>query len=134
MSFCCDLEKLSLAGLQSTKPYFQVSILLNSKTLKVLDLNGCRGLTLEAVKQIVSHCQELTEINMDNTKLEPESIDFLCNNLTEKIEKLSLFRLKVSDENIKNLLGKCKKISELDLGATSVTENSNQFSNMLNIF
>ena len=133
MSFCCDLEKLSLAGLQSTKPYFQVSILHNSKTLKVLDLNGCRGLNLEAVKQVVSHCQELIEINVDNTKLEPESIDFLCNNLTEKIEKLSLFRLKVSDENIKNLLGKCKKIFELDLGATSVTENSNQFSNMLNI-
>ena len=44
VSFCCDLEKLSLAGLQSTKPYFQESILLSSKTMKVLDLNGCKGL------------------------------------------------------------------------------------------
>ena len=43
-----------------------------------------------------------------------------------KVEKLSLFRLKVTDEDVKVLVQNCKKISELDLGSTAVTEISKQ--------
>ena len=95
--------------------------------MKVLDLNGCKGLSLHSIKTVVSNCLELTEVNFDNTKLDTESIDYLCTNLTCKIEKLSLFRLKVTDENVKVLVQNCKKIIELDLGSTAVTEISKQF-------
>ena len=110
-----------------SKPYFEPSISLNNQSLKVLDLNGCKGLSLDSIKTVVLNCLELTEVNFDNTKLDTEAIEYLCINLTVKIEKLSLFRLKVTDENVKVLVQNCKKISELDLGSTAVTEISKQF-------
>ena len=128
MNSCNQLQKLSLAGLQVSSQYLEPSILLNDQSLTVLDLNGCKGLSLEMIITIVFNCLELTEVNVDNTKLDPETITYLCNNLTEKIEKLSLFRLKVTDENMKSLVKNCKKITELDLGSTTVTETSKQFS------
>ena len=128
MNSCNQLQKLSLAGLQVSSQYLEPSILLNDQTLTVLDLNGCKGLSLEMIITIVFNCLELTEVNVDNTKLDPETITYLCNNLTEKIEKLSLFRLKVTDANVKSLVKNCKKITELDLGSTTVTETSKQFS------
>ena len=127
ISSCHYLQKLSLAGLHASKPYFEPSILLNNQSLKVLDLNGCKGLSLDSIKTVVSNCLELTEVNFDNTKLDTEAIEHLCTNLTVKIEKLSLFRLKVTDENVKVLVQNCKKIIELDLGSTAVTEISKQF-------
>ena len=131
---CRYLQKLSLAGLHASKPYFEPSILLNNQSLKVLDLNGCKGLSLDSIKTVVLNCLELTEVNFDNTKLDTETIDYLCTNLTTKIEKLSLFRLKVTDENIKVLVQNCKKIIELDLGSTTVTEISKQFLHSLQLF
>ena len=102
--------------------------------MKVLDLNGCKGLSLDSIITVVLNCLELTEVNFDNTKLDTETIDYLCTNLTTKIEKLSLFRLKVTDENIKVLVQNCKKIIELDLGSTTVTEISKQFLHSLQLF
>ena len=113
--------------MHASKPYFEPSILLNNQSLKVLDLNGCKGLSLHSIKTVVSNCLELTEVNFDNTKLDTETIEYLCTNITNKIEKLSLFRLKVTDENVKVLVQNCKKIIELDLGSTAVTEISKQF-------
>ena len=101
--------------------------------MKVLDLNGCKGLSLDSIKTVVLNCLELNEVNFDNTKLDTESIEFLCTNLTSKIEKLSLFRLKVTDKDIKVLVQNCKKISELDLGSTAVTEISKQFLHSLKL-
>ena len=118
------MQNLSLSGLQVSNAYFEQSILCNDQTLTVLDLNGCKGLSLEIIINIVFNCLQLTEINLDNTKLDSESITYLCKNLTNKIEKLSLFRLKVTDENIRSLVENCKNITELDLGATNVTEVS----------
>ena len=120
--------------MQASKPYFEPSILLNNQSLKVLDLNGCKGLYLDSIKIVVSNCLELTEVNFDNTKLDTETIEYLCANITNKVEKLSLFRLKVTDEDIKVLVQNCKKISELDLGSTAVTEISKQFSHFLPLF
>ena len=134
ISSCHYLQKLSLAGLHASKPYFEPSILLNNQSLKVLDLNGCKGLSLDSIKTVVLNCLELTEVNFDNTKLDTESIEFLCTNLTCKIEKLSLFRLKVTDEDVKVLVQNCKKISELDLGSTAVTEISKQFLRCLQLY
>ena len=101
--------------------------------MKVLDLNGCKGLSLVSIKTVVSNCLELTEVNFDNTKLDTETVEYLCTNITNKIEKLSLFRLKVTDEDVKVLVQNCKKISELDLGSTAVTEISKQLLHSLKL-
>ena len=130
---CHYLQKLSLAGLDASKPYFEPSILLNNQSLIVLDLNGCKGLSLDSIKTVVANCLELTEVNFDNTKLDTETIEYLCTNITNKIEKLSLFRLKVTDEDVKVLVQNCKGISELDLGSTAVTEISKQFLHSLKL-
>ena len=70
------------------------------KTLKILDLDRCSGLDLNSIQAIVQNCAELTEANFAHTKLSKRSIDFLTKNITSKIQKLSLFGLDVSDENI----------------------------------
>ena len=88
----------------------------NGKTLKILDLDRCIGLDLNSIQVIVQNCAELTEANFAHTKLSKRSIDFLTKNITKKIQKLSLFGLDVSDENINVLVRRCSQLSALSLG------------------
>ena len=75
---------------------------------------------------IVSNCKGLVELNLDNyhrwaivfdkSSLCPESINFICENLTESIRKLSLFNQdNITDSHVETLLIRCNKITELDV-------------------
>ena len=91
----------------------------------MLDLYWCWGVDFEAIKNIVDNCVELKQLNLAGTNLSEKSIEYLVNNLTVKMEKLSLFHLSaVSDEYIKILVKRCNRISALDLGSTSITDDS----------
>ena len=62
---------------------------------------------------------ELVEVNLACTNLSKDSINFLTNNLTRKIEKLSLCNLsQVTDRHVKALAHRCNKIKTLDLHGT----------------
>ena len=91
----------------------------------MLDLYWCWGVDFEAIKNIVDNCVELKQLNLAGTNLSEKSIEYLVNNLTVKMEKLSLFHLSaVSDGYIKILVKRCNRLSALDLGLTSITDDS----------
>ena len=63
----------------------------------------------------------LKEANFTYTRLDQEAINYICDNLTPNIEKLSLSHLNVTDDNVKNLVKRCDKLTELDLQNTCIT-------------
>lgn len=134
MSSFGSLEKLSLGFLSLRNPIFIDGILQNCQSLKVLDLNNCQDLSFESIEKIVTNCDQLTEVSFMDTQLCQEAISFICNHLTPNILKLSLVNLKVTSENIQNLVKRCNKLVELDLrftdvgneGVTAIIENLSQ--------
>ena len=53
--------------------------------------------------------------DMDDVILKGQAIDYLVNNLTTKIGKLSLPCAAITDEQVKTLVSRCNKLSVLDL-------------------
>jgi len=137
---CYNLEKLSIKRsdhlwddpeiTQNEFKFFKC-IVQNSDTLKVLNLGETR-LSLANVQLIFSLCQELIELNIatgietTSTQLCPESVDFICNNLTTTIEKLDIAgQPNFGDDQIKTLLKRCNRITQLTLiDGTNVTKKS----------
>ena len=118
-----SLEKYSLCGLNFENAFVINSILQNGKSLKVLDLAHCQSLNLQCIEKIIINCVQLREVNFDNTDLTESAINFICNNISQTISKLSLQELKVNDENISILVKKCSKITELALIGTNISDN-----------
>ena len=125
-----SLEKLSLAWLDLDWEFFE-GLAQNSQTLKVLHLFDCNNLDqrnysldLKSIEIITSKFDQLTELNLGQTKLKRETIVYLCNNLSENLEKLSLENIKVTDEDIRTLLPRCCKLNEVDLNYTSITNRT----------
>jgi hypothetical protein len=105
-------------------------IIQNCDTLRVLELTNFE-LSLESVERIFSLCQELTELKfghgyMDDGKdLCEESVDFICNNLSTKMEKLHIScQSNFGDDQLKKLLKRCNRLTELDVSGTEVSDKS----------
>ena len=126
LSSCHSLENLSMKGLTFNSKINKAAFSLkNGKTMKVLDLSFCKGLDLESIQLIVRNCLELRELNLEETNLTNESISVLSNELTTKIEKLSLHWLKiVKDEHIVAIVNRCKNLKTLDLAFNTITNLS----------
>ena len=101
-------------------------IIQNSKTLRVLDL-GLVDLSLESVQHIFNLCQELTELNLP-TLSDENSMYFICENLTSKIEKIDFgsrgILQELRDYQLTVLLRRCNKISELSMYCARVSNDS----------
>ena len=132
-STCHSLEKLSLARQGTLNLSIVRNICQNGQTLQILDLSDCAGLNFEAIGCIVTACVELSELNLDidfehfnfggDSSLCPDSVKFLCENLTPKIKKLSLLNQHcLNDENVKNLVIRCNKITELNVCSKTTSE------------
>ena len=114
------LEKLSI----NCEEYFQPNILQNKKTLTVLRIYALKSLTIETVKLIFTNCLELTEVSLENCSMSVEALSFFCNNLTNRIKKLSLCDIStfdsedyiLKDEHVIVITTRCPKLEELDLG------------------
>ena len=79
-------------------------------------------LNFETVKQVIDKCVNLSEVNFSDTKLCPDSVNYLVENLTPNVQKLSLQDLEsVTDERVSTLVIRCNKLTSLDLFKTSVT-------------
>ena len=125
LSSCHSLENLSMKGFTFNSKIIKALALKNGKTIKVLDLSLCKGLDLESIKLIVRNCLELRELNLEETNLTNESISLLSNELTTKIERLSLHLLKiVKDEHIVAIVNRCKNLIALDLAFNLITNLS----------
>ena len=87
-----------------------------------MDLAHCQSLNLQCIEKIITNCVQLTEVNFDNTDLTESALNFICNNISPTILKLSLQELKVNDENISILAKRCPKITELALIGTNISD------------
>ena len=130
---CHSLTKLTLRGIHvsnlNTKN-LKKFVLQNRKTLQTLDLRTSKTLDLESIQFIITNCNEVTVLNLqrypnDEDVLSEESINYLANNLSEKVEKLSLgYQRFVKDEHVMKLIPRCKRLTELNLNGTSISPNS----------
>ena len=141
---CHSLTKLTLRGIDvsdvNTKN-MKKFVLQNSKTLQVLDLATSKRLDLESIQIIIKNLNELKEFNLHSYRyyllswnrkkyfaedvLSEESINYIANNLTEKVEKLNLgYQRFVKDAHIMKLIPRCKRLTELNLRGTSISPNS----------
>ena len=89
-----------------------------------MDLSFCKKMCSWSIECILSNCTELAELSLRSTYLCPKSLNLLSNNLTEKVEKLNLEFLDVTDEHVANILKRCHRINEFGLQDTSVTNNA----------
>ena len=121
-------KRLSLNGIKLNYKIINQVILNNGKALTVLNLRNCKGLSVYGVnpgltpyKVLVKHCVELREFNLESTNLSRDSLNFLANNLTPMIVKLSLQNLKhLQDKHVSTFVKRCNKIRTLDLSHTSI--------------
>jgi len=124
ISSCKSLEKLSLGSLEQIR----VNVLkhLNHQQLQTLDLNTFKGLDLGMTKSILS-CKTLTEISFfTNWYLSHASVQYLVENLSSDIKKVSFSGVhSLTDEHVKTLVKRCKKITALEIGGCpNITEDS----------
>ena len=129
LASCYSLEKLSMASLWPRK--FLTSNMIrsicyqNGRTLQTLNLCACSELDLESIQMITINCVNLKNVDLSETRLSKDSINFLVKNLTPKVEKLSLGYLKnLKDEHVKALVARCNKLSVLNLQNTTIANDS----------
>ena len=83
------------------------------------------NLDLESFQSIIDNCVNLKELNLYETNLTDLQVKYLANNLTKEIAKLCLQSEKnLTDEHVKALVGRCKKLTALDLLDTNITDES----------
>ena len=125
ISSCQLLQKLSVASLGRT---VGVNVLksLNPQKLQTLDLNSFEGLDAGLMASILS-CTTLTEISFfTNWYLSNDCVQYLVENLSIDIEKVSFSGVHcLTDEHVKTLVKRCKKITALEIGGCpNITEDS----------
>ena len=132
---CYSLEKLSLSHCYLNRNHINSVCHQNGQTLKVLDLQGCKGLIPEFIQDIVKFCVELREFNFAVIFMKEESFNFIMNNITTKIEKIRLgshgYQTVVKDSQMKTLVTRCNKISALSLCAGYDTLTKDTFTNII---
>ena len=129
---CHYLQKLAVDYLKlNSKEIKEIS--QNGETLQILSLEGCKieyYHRTELIQKLFIECHQLTELNISNPSypvfgFEDPHVCALIDNLTPNILKLNLgYQEGVKDEHVNTLVCKCKKITELNLSGTSITNNS----------
>ena len=128
LASCYSLEKLWLINFYKWESInINVMSVQNGQTLQVLNMIGCRRLNLDKIKPLMDNCVQLKELNLKlATDITEEAVDYLVNNLTPNIERLSLgFLWKlIGDHEIKILVSRCKKLNSLYLMETRIGNDS----------
>ena len=133
---CHFLQKLAVDGLILFLDEIEL-ICQNGKTLQNLSLDRCNidyYHRTELIKKLLTSCPQLTELDINNQSpvnnigyniwLDPH-VCALVDNLPPNILKLNLSYLKfLHDQHVNTLVSRCKKITELDLRSTKITNDS----------
>ena len=122
LASCHSLEQLHLRNIILNHEMILSICYQNGRTLKVLKLAHCKStLTMDDVwiRLIIDNCVELSVLDLIDTKLSEESIEYMANNLTPTISKLWLTSgIKSRDkcmQIIKILENRCNNLTELKL-------------------
>ena len=132
ISSCKSLQKLSLCNLELNSN----AVFFPHQELQTLDLNAFKGLDLELLTNILS-CEKLTVVSFRYVfGLSKDLVQYLVENLSSGLEKVSLGNMNcLTDEHVKTLVKRCKKIEELELAycrnitadsLTSIVEHCDQ--------
>lgn len=122
---CHSLEALNLECFSFSSKRIKSLCFKNHLTLQKVDFSSCYGLNLASVKLIVDNCVEIKDLRLTDSQLSKLSLHYLVNNLTIKIEALSLqYQINLDDAHILNLVERCKNLSVLHLGSTFINNNS----------
>lgn len=122
---CHSLEGLVLECFSFSTKRIKSLCSKNHLTLQKVDFTSCYGLNLKSVKLIVDNCVEIKDLRLLDSQLSKNSLQYLVNNLTIKIEVLSLkWQANLDDAHILDLVARCKNLSVLDLESTSISDNS----------
>ena len=117
---CHSLEKISLMSMNLSNQMLFSIFHRNGKTLQVLNLSRCNGVSVE----LIQLCINLVELNLGEIN-QNISVDHLTENVSTKIEKLSLQFLKsIKNRHIEKLVTRCKKLRILHLRRTSISDES----------
>ena len=134
---CSYLQKLSVDNLRLDSIDIE-QICQNGETLQILSLDGCNidfYLRNELIQKLFTKCPQLTELNLNygigvttifgDKILLDKNLCALVNNLTPNILKLNLGSQDfLKDKHVKTLVSRCKKITELNLSFTPITNDS----------
>ena len=82
---------------------------------KYLDLSNSRILDFKSIQNSLNKRFQLTELNLENTRISEEESLFLVQNLTPKVKKINALSKKDSDKHIKILVKRCYKLEEFQL-------------------
>ena len=88
--------------------------------------NPWKPLDLDFIQRITKNCGELKELEVEVRdpsffEKDQDSVKFLAENVTTKLEKLSFSNLKsVRNEHVEILVKRCVKLTELNLNGTKV--------------
>ena len=124
LSSCHSLEKLALTSqfhIFQNKELVKTMCHQFGATLQVLDISNIYRpnmeiMDLEMIQLLIGSFSELKEVNFGNTYLSEESLDYLCNNLSENVVKLGLCNQeKLIDKHVTALVNRCNKLTSLDL-------------------
>ena len=118
---CHSLEEVMLQHIRLTSKMIKSLCFKNHLTLQKVDFSFCKGLKLKSIKLIVNNCIEIKELKLGDS-LSKRSLTYLVNNLTTKIEILSLrYQDNLDDVHVMDLVKRCKRLSVLDLDGTSTS-------------
>jgi hypothetical protein len=136
---CHFLQKLAVDDLILNSNEIE-HICQSGGTLRILSLDTCNinGYhRTELIKKLLTSCPQLTELNLQdsegvgpqgvigNNNLLYPHVCALVDNLPPNILKLNLsYQLCVHDKHVNTLVRRCKKITELDLSFTKITNDS----------
>ena len=138
---CNSLEQLRLSNVV-LNPDMISSICRNGQTLKVLKMNHCHRFSDDTISEwiqpIIDNCSELSVLDLCDTPLSEESIDYVAKNVTPKISKLTIYgmpfrsRLFTTNYSKFDLMDKrtlyCQEIIEL------LEDRCNNLNGQLNVF
>ena len=122
LASCHSLEQLHLRNVILNHEMISSICYQNGRTLKVLKLAHCNFFsdnTMDDVwiRLIIDNCVELSVLDLIDTQLSEESIEYMANNLTPTISKLWLTSgIKSRDkcmQMIKMLENRCNNLNEL---------------------
>ena len=118
---CHSLKQLHLNSITLSHDMISSICYQNGNTLKVLKLaewcsDTTRTVPSEWIRLIIDNCFELTVLDLSNTYLSEESIEYVAKNVTQKVSKLWLTGIK-SDNKCRQIVeileDRCNNLNEL---------------------
>ena len=118
---CHSLKQLHLNSITLSHDMISSICYQNGNTLKVLKLaewcsDTTRSVPSEWIRLIIDNCFELTVLDLSNTYLSEESIEYVAKNVTQKVSKLWLTGIK-SDNKCRQIVeileDRCNNLNEL---------------------